>query len=65
MTFEVDKKLAFEISLSDVAQTTAGKNEVSLEFHQTEEAPVSLMEMRFFVPNSADAEVDAVKVKNR
>lgn len=62
MSFEVDNKLAFEIPLSDVAQSTTGKNEVSLEFHQNDEAPVSLMEMRFFVPHSNDGEVDTVKV---
>ncbi|XP_062512467.1 FACT complex subunit SSRP1-like [Corticium candelabrum] len=61
MSFEVDNKLAFEIPLSDVAQSTTGKNEVSLEFHQNDEAPVSLMEMRFFVPHSNDGEVDTVK----
>lgn len=62
MSFEVDNKLAFEIPLSDVAQSTTGKNEVSLEFHQNDDTPISLMEMRFFVPHSADPDCDTVKV---
>ncbi|XP_065057793.1 FACT complex subunit SSRP1-like isoform X1 [Rhopilema esculentum] len=60
MTFEVDKKPAFEIPLKDVSQATSGKNEVTVEFHQNDDAQVSLMEMRFFVPNSGDGD-DQVK----
>ena len=40
---------------------TLGKNEVTIEFHQQDEAQVALMEMRFFVPNTGDVE-DPVKV---
>ena len=31
---------------------TSGKNEVVLEFHQSEEVPLSLVEMRFHIPTS-------------
>ncbi|CAH0395894.1 unnamed protein product [Bemisia tabaci] len=50
LTFEVDKKPSFEIPLDKVSQCMTGKNEVTIEFHQNEEAPVSLMEMRFHIP---------------
>ena len=47
-----------------------GKNEVIMEFHQSEDAPMSLVEMRFHIPNTAqsteegvaDGEEDPVKV---
>lgn len=38
-----------------------GKNEVTVEFHQNDDALVSLMEMRFYVPSTSDGE-DPVKV---
>ncbi|XP_032236023.2 FACT complex subunit SSRP1 isoform X2 [Nematostella vectensis] len=56
LAFEVDKKPAFEIPLKDVSQaTTAGNNEVTLEFHQHDDAEVALMEMRFYIPTPADS----------
>lgn len=33
-------------------QVTSGKNEVVMEFHMSEESQLSLVEMRFHVPNS-------------
>lgn len=49
-----------------------GKNEVVMEFHQAEDAPMSLVEMRFHIPNTAqpkdegaamaDEEEDPVKL---
>ena len=33
-------------------QVTSGKNEVVLEFHQSEDAPLSLVEMRFHIPTT-------------
>ena len=33
-------------------QVTSGKNEVTLEFHQSEDVPLSLVEMRFHIPTS-------------
>lgn len=41
---------AFEIPLSNVSHCTTTKNEVTVEFHQNDDAPVSLMEMRFHIP---------------
>jgi len=62
MSFEVDSRPAFEIPLKDVSQGTTGKNEVTIEFHRSEESKVSLMEMRFYVPgNSEDPSVDTVQ----
>lgn len=40
-------------------QVIAGKNEVTLEFHQGENTPVSMVEMRFHIPNT-DGEEDPV-----
>jgi len=60
LSFEVDKKPAFEIPLKDVSQATTGKNEVTIEFHQNDDAQVSLMEMRFYVPSTSDGD-DPVK----
>jgi len=61
MSFEVDNKPAFEIPLKDVSQATTGKNEVTIEFHRSDDASVSLMEMRFFVPLDPEGTVDNVK----
>jgi len=52
LSFEVGSHTSFEIPLSNVSQCTTGKNEVTLEFHQNDEAPVSLMEMRFHIQGS-------------
>ena len=40
-------------------QVIAGKNEVTLEFHQGDNTPVSMVEMRFHIPNT-DGEEDPV-----
>lgn len=51
LNFDIKKQeKAFEIPLSNVSHTTTAKNEVTLEFHQNDDAPVSLMEMRFHIP---------------
>uniref|UniRef100_A0A4W5M0A9 SSRP1 dimerization domain-containing protein n=1 Tax=Hucho hucho TaxID=62062 RepID=A0A4W5M0A9_9TELE len=50
LSFEVSDSPAFEIPLASVSQCATGKNEVTLEFHQNDEAEVSLMEVRFDVP---------------
>ncbi|KAL7100842.1 hypothetical protein ACP275_08G020100 [Erythranthe tilingii] len=57
LTFLVGAKQAFEISLTDVAQTQLqGKNDVLLEFHVDDTTGAnekdSLMEISFHVPNS-------------
>ncbi|KAG8334273.1 FACT complex subunit ssrp1 [Homalodisca vitripennis] len=52
LSFDVSNLTAFEIPLNNVSQCTTGKNEVTIEFHQNDDAPVSLMEMRFHIPSS-------------
>ena len=40
-----------------------GKNEVTLEFHQHDDAQICLMEMRFYIPATSDGTAeDPVKV---
>jgi len=64
MIFEDEGKQAFEIPLKNVSNTNVSKNEAILQFHQNEDASVSLMEIRFHVPSAAavgsdaDADVD-------
>ncbi|CAG2170060.1 unnamed protein product, partial [Oppiella nova] len=41
---------AFEVPLLNVSHCTTAKNEVTLEFHHNDDAPNSLMEMRFHIP---------------
>ncbi|KAL3288710.1 hypothetical protein HHI36_003145 [Cryptolaemus montrouzieri] len=62
LSFNVGEKSAFEIPLNYVSQCTSGKNEITIEFHQNDDAPVSLMEMRFFIPsNELSGDVDPVE----
>ncbi|ODM98071.1 FACT complex subunit SSRP1 [Orchesella cincta] len=61
LSFEVAKDLDFEVPLNYVSQCTTGKNEVTLEFHQNDDAPVSLMELRFHIPSSELAGDDPVE----
>lgn len=62
LSFDVGPNSAFEIPLNYVSQCTAGKNEITMEFHQNDDAPVSLMEMRFFIPaNELAGDVDPVE----
>ncbi|KAK7460785.1 hypothetical protein BaRGS_00038806 [Batillaria attramentaria] len=51
LSFEVENCLAFEVPLTNVSHTTTSKNEVTLEFHQNDDAAVNLMELRFHVPS--------------
>lgn len=44
-----------------MSQCTTGKNEVTLEFHQNDDAEVSLMEVRFYVPPTQEDGVDPVE----
>ncbi|XP_014244293.1 FACT complex subunit Ssrp1 isoform X2 [Cimex lectularius] len=60
LSFDVHNLTAFEIPLSNVSQCTTGKNEVTVEFHQNDEAPVSLMEIRFHIPSNEIAGDDPV-----
>lgn len=61
LSFDCDKKTSFEIPLNHVSQCTTGKNEVTLEFHQNDDAPVSLMEMRMHIPTSESVDTDPVE----
>uniref|UniRef100_A0A0R3S0X8 FACT complex subunit SSRP1 n=1 Tax=Elaeophora elaphi TaxID=1147741 RepID=A0A0R3S0X8_9BILA len=63
LEFEVDDKLCFEIPLSTVSNCTAGKSEAALEFHQNDDCPISLMEMRFHIPTDPDADEDVDPVE--
>jgi structure-specific recognition protein 1 len=59
----IDNNLAFELPLNNVSTTTTAKNEITLEFHQNDDAAVSLMEIRFHIPGDpANQEVDTVQV---
>lgn len=61
LSFDVEGKTSFEIPLNHVSQCNSGKNEVTVEFHRNDDAPVSLMEMRFHIPASESAETDPVE----
>lgn len=62
LSFDIGNNTAFEIPLNHVSQSSTGKNEVTLEFHQNDDAPVSLMEMRFFIPsNELAGDLDPVE----
>ena len=54
--------MAFDIPLTNVMNATMAKNEVTIEFHQNDDAAVSLMEVRFHIPPDQDPEKDAVVV---
>ncbi|XP_022116947.1 FACT complex subunit Ssrp1 [Pieris rapae] len=62
LSYNVGSNTAFEIPLHYVSQCNTGKNEVTLEFHQNDDTPVSLMEMRFHIPtNELAGDMDAVE----
>ena len=58
LRFEVENQPDFEIPLSSVSNCTPGKNEVAIALHQYDDAPISLMEMRFHVPDPDNSSVD-------
>ncbi|XP_033153626.1 FACT complex subunit Ssrp1 [Drosophila mauritiana] len=60
LSFDKESKTIFEVPLSHVSQCVTGKNEVTLEFHQNDDAPVGLLEMRFHIPAVESAEEDPV-----
>ena len=62
LDFEVSGQNAFEIPLANVSHSITGKNEVTLEFHQNDDAAVSLMELRFHIPSDNNPESDPVQV---
>ncbi|KAH7960601.1 hypothetical protein HPB49_021474 [Dermacentor silvarum] len=61
LSFDVDKNSAYEIPLSNVSHCTTAKNEVTLEFHQNDDAAVSLMELRFHIPTDPNSDMDAIQ----
>jgi structure-specific recognition protein 1 len=61
MQFAADGKTSFELPLKNVSNTNVGKNEAIVQFHQNDDAAVSLMEIRFHVPNAEGAETDAAQ----
>ncbi|XP_059482130.1 FACT complex subunit Ssrp1 isoform X2 [Neocloeon triangulifer] len=61
LSFDVGSLTAFEIPLNNVSQCTTGKNEVTLEYHQNDDAAVGLLEMRFHIPSSELAGDDPVE----
>ncbi|EDW77123.1 uncharacterized protein Dwil_GK22092 [Drosophila willistoni] len=60
LSFDKDTKTIFEVPLAHVSQCVTGKNEVTLEFHQNDDAPVGLLEMRFHIPAVESADEDPV-----
>ena len=57
---------AFEVPLNNVSHCVTAKNEVTLEFHQNDDAAVSLYEMRFHVPvGPGNESVDKDKDKDK
>lgn len=56
--------MTYEIPLNEVSRSTTGKNEVTLEFHQHDDAQVSLMEMRFHLPATNNDDEDYVQTFN-
>ncbi|XP_063536604.1 FACT complex subunit Ssrp1 [Cydia strobilella] len=62
LSFNVGSNTAFEVPLHYVSQCNTGKNEVTLEFHQNDDTPASLMEIRFHIPtNELAGDMDAVE----
>uniref|UniRef100_A0A6P7FPC8 FACT complex subunit SSRP1 n=1 Tax=Diabrotica virgifera virgifera TaxID=50390 RepID=A0A6P7FPC8_DIAVI len=50
LSFDVGSNSSFEIPLNHISQCTGGKNGIAMEFHQNDDAPVSLMEMKLKDP---------------
>ncbi|KHJ86574.1 structure-specific recognition protein [Oesophagostomum dentatum] len=60
--FTLDNKPVFEVPLSNVANCVGNKSEATLEFHQNDDCPTSLIEMRFHMPaDMEDEESDPVE----
>ncbi|ELT88434.1 hypothetical protein CAPTEDRAFT_172235 [Capitella teleta] len=61
LDFIVENKSAFELPLGNVSHCATAKSEVTIEFHQNDDAAVSLMELRFHIPPDANPENDPVQ----
>lgn len=60
---EIEKRNIDSNAISSIF--SIGKNEVTLEFHQHDDAQICLMEMRFYIPATSDNTTeDPVKVWN-
>ncbi|RDD41116.1 FACT complex subunit SSRP1 [Trichoplax sp. H2] len=64
LSLNSDSSMTYEIPLNEVCRSTVGKNEVTLEFHQHDDAQVSLMEMRFHLPATNNEDEDYVQTFN-
>jgi hypothetical protein len=62
MNFEIDGKISYDIPLKNVSNTNMSKNEVILQFHQNDQASVSLMEIRYHIPSNNENENDSAQV---
>jgi len=62
LDYKVEGQTAFEVPLANVSRSITAKNEVTIEFTPNDDAAVSLVEMRFYVPTDATSEVDSVNV---
>ncbi|PAA84582.1 hypothetical protein BOX15_Mlig018009g2 [Macrostomum lignano] len=60
MELEVSGHTAFELPLNNVANVSTGKQEVTLEFHQNDDAEVCLMEMRFHIGERSELQCEEV-----
>ena len=58
----MEGQTAFEIPLGNVSRSITAKNEVTLEFTPNDDASVSMVELRFYVPSDATSDVDTVDV---
>lgn len=59
MSYRIERTIDVKLSFPH----SAGKNEVTLEFHQHDDAQICLMEMRFYIPATTDGSTeDPVKV---
>ncbi len=65
MNFEIDGKLSYDVPLKNVSNTNVSKNEVILQFHQNDQASVSLMEIRYYVPSNNENDNDSAQVKKK
>ena len=62
LDFEVGDNLSFEVPLNHVSNALTAKNEVTIEFHNNDDAAVCLTELRFHIPSDNTGESDPVAV---
>ena len=64
LDFKVDGITSFEVPLGNISRSATSKNEVTIEFHQNDDTPVSLVELRFHIPSDSTSETDPVAVSD-